>query len=218
MNIDTGIYKIASPSGNFYIGSATSFRKRWDRHLYLLRKGLHHSKALQSAYEKYDGRLEFSVVARCPITDLLAVEQRYIDALKPRYNVSKVAGSNLGNKFSPEARARHAASLPRGERHHLFGKTQSAEMRARISASLKGEKHPNFGKPLTQEAQERLLAGIRKAVICVETGVVYQSGIDAARWLRLNGHPTARNSHISSTCNGRLDRAYGYKWQFEKVS
>lgn len=217
MNTDTGIYKITSPSGGYYVGSATSFKKRWARHLWLLRRGMHHSKALQSAYDKYDGNLTFSVLAHCPITDLLAVEQRYIDSLKPRYNVSQTAGSNVGMKHSAETREKMSASRS-GEKHPLFGKTVPANIRARISASLKGEKNPNFGKPVSKEAIERMNSATRKEVVCIETGSIFRSGADAARWLRSNGHPTARNSHISSTCNGKLDRAYGYKWQFATVS
>lgn len=208
---------ISSPSGNFYIGSAVSFRKRWDQHRYLLRRGSHHSKALQASYDKYEGKLTFSVLARCPITDLLAIEQRYIDSMKPKYNISQIAGSNVGMKHSAETLAKMSASQS-GEKNHMFGKSIPADMRARISASLRGEKNLNFGKSLTPEAQERLLAGIRKTVVCVETGLIFKSGVDAAKWLRLNGHPTARNSHISSACHGKLSRAYGYAWKFGQVS
>lgn len=247
MNTDTGIYRITSPSGNFYIGSASSFKKRWAKHLHLLRNGKHHSKALQSAYDKYNGDLEFSVVVCCSIPDLIVVEQRYIDALNPRYNVCNIAGSMLGYRHTPEAIAKTSAAI-RGDRHYLFGKKPSeetrsriseanrgqkrsqefckrngdvhrgkvipAEVRAKISESLRGEKNANFGKSRAKEMQERLLAGIRKPVVCVETGAVFESGRAATDWLRSNGHPTARNSHISSTCNGKLKRAYGYAWRF----
>ena len=51
--ISSGIYTITSPSGNQYVGSASSFGSRWGRHLSDLRKGIHHSAQLQRAFNKY---------------------------------------------------------------------------------------------------------------------------------------------------------------------
>lgn len=244
MNTDTGIYKITSPSGKFYIGSAVSFRRRWYKHLFDLRHGVHHSVSLQSAYNKYgESLLRFDKIALCAVTELIAIEQRFIDQLQPAYNCSPTAGSILGMKRGPcsdetrrkigdanrgrtpsaETRLRISKSNLGKKRSEDFckkngdwhrGKTIPPEMRARISESLRGERHPNFGKPLTKEKHERLLAGIRKPVICVDTGITFESGRAAADWLRSNGYPTARNSHISSVCKGKLRRAYGYAWRF----
>ena len=241
MNVDTGIYKISSPSGKCYIGSAVSFRRRWKNHLSDLRKGKHHSPALQSAYMKYgEAFIKFEKIALCMITDLITIEQRFIDKFHPEYNCSPTAGSTLGttvseetrqkislaNKgkvHSPETIARVSAANRGRKRSEEFcknlgdrkrGSAIPQETRAKISESLRGERNPNFGKSLTSDHQERLLAGIRKAVLCVETGIIFQSGKDATDWLRCNGHPTARNSHISSACNGKLNRAYSYAWRF----
>lgn len=54
----------------------------------------------------------------------------------------------------------------------------------------------------------------RRRVLCIETGTQFISCNDAARWLRENGRPKATFSHISSTCSGRLERAYGYTWRY----
>src|ERR1700757_2872980 len=97
MNTDTGIYSFTSPSGKQYIGSAISFSNRWRLHRHHLRKGRHHSRALQRAWNKYgEMAIVFEKIALCPITDLLAIEQAAIDRLKPAYNICLKAGSPLG--------------------------------------------------------------------------------------------------------------------------
>ena len=64
LNFDCGIYAITSPSGKQYIGSARSFRERWQKHLKDLRNGKHHSPGLQHAFNKYgESALRFDKIA-----------------------------------------------------------------------------------------------------------------------------------------------------------
>lgn len=50
---------------------------------------------------------------------------------------------------------------------------------------------------------------IRKKVICVETGIVYESAVDAAKAYGLyNG------SHIAKCCNGKQKTAKGHHWKY----
>ncbi len=49
---------------------------------------------------------------------------------------------------------------------------------------------------------------ISKQVLCLETGVVYPSLSEAARQLGFSF------STISSACNGRYKRAYGFHWKY----
>lgn len=244
MNTDTGIYRIVSPSGKFYVGSARSFKNRWAAHIAKLRKGTHHSKPLQRAFDKYgEESMLFEKIALCPVTDLIVIEQRFIDRLRPEYNCSPTAGSILGMKLGPiseETRRKigdanrgrkpsaetvsRIAEANRGKRRSKEfcrrmgelhrGKTIPAEMRIRISESLCGSRNANFGKPMSKEIKEKLSSAMSKSVMCVETSIIFKSWRAAAEWLHSNGHPTARNSHISSVCNGKLNRAYGYRWIF----
>ena len=48
----------------------------------------------------------------------------------------------------------------------------------------------------------------KKAVICVETGKVYEAIKDAARELGIS------DSHISQACNGKRNTCGGYHWQY----
>ena len=97
----SGVYKITSPSGKFYIGSAVNIRTRWKTHRKQLRGGIHHSVVLQRASEKHGlDNLIFQVLLVCEPCNLLMYEQRAMDVLKPQYNVSPTAGSKLGVKPS----------------------------------------------------------------------------------------------------------------------
>jgi group I intron endonuclease len=174
MTSQSGIYTVTAPSGGKYVGSAIDFNARWRVHRHLLAKGRHHNKALQRAFLKYgkDG-LTFERLIICRPDDLLMFEQRTIDVLKPRYNSSPVAGSQLGfrhtqesneknsaahrgKKQPPEQRAQTAARM-KGRKHGL-GHVKSPEQRARHSAALKGKKHRDgFEAGLTSEKRGELV-------------------------------------------------------------
>ena len=48
----------------------------------------------------------------------------------------------------------------------------------------------------------------KRPVLCVETGVVFESCSDAARWCGSN------SSHISNACRGTYEKTKGYHWKF----
>lgn len=111
MNVDTGVYSITNVvNGKKYIGSSVSFIRRWRLHKTQLRTGSHHSRYLQSAWDKYgEESFIFSKISLCPVTDLIVTEQARIDELRPEYNVCGVAGSPLGVKRTEEWCARNSA-------------------------------------------------------------------------------------------------------------
>ncbi len=102
--MDSGIYYWRTPSG-LYVGSAVDLRKRKGAHLTDLRRGVHNNKFLQHAFDKHGDAFEFEILLLCEPCDLLRCEQHFIDKLKPRYNLCRVAGSSLGVKKRPETKA-----------------------------------------------------------------------------------------------------------------
>lgn len=175
--MNSGVYVITSLSGGQYVGSAMQFSRRWSEHKRRLRVGNHHSRALQSAWNKYgeDG-LVFSPILSCEPKDLLFYEQRAMDILHPKYNICKVAGSAAGVVRTAETRAKVAAAnkgrpMPEITRLRLLaantgrkldeahkqrisafnkGRKHSAEMRRKISESKRGRKN-------SEESKERSL-------------------------------------------------------------
>lgn len=61
------------------------------------------------------------------------------------------------HKLSPEKEARRVAALPRGEKHHLFGKKHTAEIRLKISQMTKGRRK----KPFTIEHKKNMSLAAR---------------------------------------------------------
>ncbi len=106
------IYKIVNlVNGKVYIGSASYYNKRRGTHIGLLRQNKHKNPHLQSAWNKYkEKNFEFSIIEKVSKReDLLKREQYWLDKSKCYnrkygYNIAKIAGSNLGNKISEEAK------------------------------------------------------------------------------------------------------------------
>lgn len=179
MNKGSGIYKIASPSGKFYIGSTIEFHKRFRKHRERLLRGDHFNINLQRAANKYGlDALTFSIVKECPVDKLLEREQHYLDTLRPSYNISKAAGAPMlglkhteaakakmslihkGSKRSEETRERMRAAIrARGisdeEKARLIERNKqrvwTAEMRAKVGDA-------NRGKVLSSEHATKLKA------------------------------------------------------------
>lgn len=119
-------------NGHCYIGSAIDIKKRWCQHRSQLNLGKHPNRYLQNAWNKYgEDVFEFSVLETCFVFILIFREQHYIDSIKPKYNLSRTAGSTLGVKQSEEARAKKAL-IERGNTKAL-GYRHTEEARNKIS-------------------------------------------------------------------------------------
>lgn len=145
----SGIYKIANIfNGECYIGSAVDIDKRWRRHKNDLQKNKHHSILLQRAWNKYGEELfEFEILENCAPSMLISREQYLFDTLKPKYNISRIAGSNYGCKWtlSEESKRRISESL--------IGRKLSIEHKRNLSLShlgkatwMKGKRHSEESK------------------------------------------------------------------------
>lgn len=75
-----GIYKIENlKNGKVYVGQSRNIEKRWAQHCEELKKGTHHNKHLQRAYDKYGtDAFRFSIVEECDLNDLDSREMYYI--------------------------------------------------------------------------------------------------------------------------------------------
>lgn len=93
-----GVYEIRNmKTGDHYIGSSEHIEHRWARHKQLLRAGLHHSKALQHAWNSY-GQEAFVFEMREHIADevdRLTREAELIASERPPYNTIGAEGADV---------------------------------------------------------------------------------------------------------------------------
>ena len=167
-----GIYKIINVVNNkFYVGSAVDLKRRKTRHFSELRTGKHNNQHLQAAWVKYgEQAFVFVVVEEVPAdADLLAAENVWlkehvgkehcynlgVDATAPMTGFSGELSPTWGYKHTEEA-LQEISRTSRGRLHRpeskakirefLLGKPKSAEVRAKISATLSGEGNYWYGK------------------------------------------------------------------------
>ena len=167
----SAVYEIRNlVNGKRYVGSAMNLKKRRREHLGALRSRRHRNWHLQAAFSKYgESAFVFSVLEHTEVSQLILREQYHLDTLSPAYNILPIAGSRLGRRHTPEARAKMSAAkrgkpnphrgwspdeqtrrkisaAHTGQRNHNFGKRHSERTRRKISEALMGERNPNYGK------------------------------------------------------------------------
>jgi group I intron endonuclease len=165
-----GIYKIINVVNNkFYVGSAVDLKRRKARHFSELRNGRHNNRHLQAAWVKY-GEQSFVFVVVEELTsdaDLLVAENVWlkehvgkeycynigVDATAPMLGKAGELSPTWGRKRTPVELAaqnwagkKHRPETKEQIRAYLIGKPKSAEVRAKISATLSGEGNYWYGK------------------------------------------------------------------------
>lgn len=163
--MDTGVYLIENlANGRRYVGSANSLKKRFREHRRQLSEGRHHSRFLQRAWNKYGPLFfRFRVVAYCSRDDLLFYEQRLIDGLKPDYNTSPTAGSQLGYRHTEETRRKMSVARRRNPSSPRKGMRHTPETLAKLSESRKGK--GTGARP--EEVRLKVAASMRAAKNCL---------------------------------------------------
>lgn len=160
----SGVYEIKNlVNGKRYIGSAVDFGNRFRQHAQSLKRGDHHSIALQRAWVMYGPfAFQFNKLLVCSKENLIMYEQAAMDAMKPEYNCAPRAGSRLGMKASDEVRKKHAEAARRTK--NFSGKKHTEESKAKISANRKGK----GGGPRSPERLAKISAALKGRIITSE--------------------------------------------------
>lgn len=136
--MESGIYKIINKINNkCYIGSTKNFKKRFQRHLQMLRKNCHHSIKLQRSYNKYgEDNFIFEIVEECPyIKDIIIdKENYYIKKFNSKENGYNIADASFGDTLS---------SNPF---HDEIIKKRSETIKNNLSKLTKEERSQKYGK------------------------------------------------------------------------
>lgn len=232
-----GIYKIINVVNNkFYVGSAVDLKRRKTRHFSELRTGKHKNRHLQAAWVKYgEQAFVFVVVEELPDdADLLAAENVWlkehvgkdycynlgVDATAPMTGMGGELSPTWGYKHTEEAKVIiAAASIGRKHtpediekiRQHLIGKPKSAEVRAKISATLSGEGNYWYGKKRPDHA-----AKVSKTVFSVRDGIMFPSLQAALQYYDIK-MPTLRRALASGKPISR-GKLTGYAFQYGGIT
>lgn len=221
------VYMHISPSGKRYIGiTGQDPKKRWCNG-----KGYKENSYLTRAIEKYGWNNFQHIILEKNLTkeeaqikeiDLIAFYRSSERCFG--YNIEtggqcpclseetkkKISDSHLRMKASEETRKKMSESH-KGEKHNMYGTHRSEETKRKISES-------NKGKHSTQQDIDRLNKMhdmIKKPVMCIETGVVYESATNAGKLMGVN------SNSITSVCTGTPMKngcvrhtAGGYHWRY----
>lgn len=158
-----GIYKIINTKNNkIYVGSSVDIKKRWSTHRSKLRGSYHVNNYLQNAWNKYgEGAFEFEVIKKVNnYEELISAEQKYLEKLKPEYNIQLSAGERWGFKHSKET-IEKLRKINLGGKNGNYGRKHTAkekELMSKNHADFSGKNHPMYGtkREFTEETIERL--------------------------------------------------------------
>lgn len=103
----SGIYRWTNLStGSMYVGSSINLYNRlrsyYDYSSLTKKNMIIHKAILKYGYSKF----KLDILEYCAPEDCIKREQYYIDLLKPKYNILKIAGSSLGHKHTEETLAK----------------------------------------------------------------------------------------------------------------
>lgn len=182
----SGVYKIECvTNGRTYIGGAVNISRRWIRHRWELRKGIHKNPHLQAAWCKHgEDNFRFSTVLLCGRHNVRLYEQACLDKLPHHFNISLCSKSAMqGRRHSEESKRKTALSLMGHAVSEItrkrisvagVGRTLSPETIARQSLARRGVRHSAAWIAAIREAHRkyRLLDDdqVREALSLVREG------------------------------------------------
>ncbi|KAG0632578.1 hypothetical protein HOY80DRAFT_1070814, partial [Tuber brumale] len=198
---------INKETGESYVGSAVNLSKRFGSYYSqpIIEEILSRSKShILSAIQKYSySSFSLEILEYCDSNDTIKREQYYIDSLKPKYNILKIAGSSMGRLPSEETKMKISNSLKGRSLKEItkqkmsesrIGNKFSEETKNILRELKKGKISPFKGKqhsketklPLGWHTQKMSAAiGSKVEVLNIETNetTIYTSNYKAAEAL-----------------------------------
>jgi group I intron endonuclease len=162
----SGIYgfknDLSEDSKDLYIGSAIDISKRFNQHF----KNHNSNIYLQNSFNKYGKEnLSFCILEYYPYDSslskkenallLLILEQKYLDLLKPNYNINPLAESRLGSKHNEETKEL-MKKINTGDKNPFYGKKHSIEFKEFMKMRMSGSENPMAGKLVTELVKQAI--------------------------------------------------------------
>lgn len=164
-NINYCIYSIKNTlDDRIYIGSTKKLNYRINQHTHHLNKGTHHSIKLQRFVNKYGiDKIYFELVSFCGEDNIIKTEQKYIDLLKPYFNIRQVADRNIGLKHSEETKRKIVETRRKNGSYKRYNHTKET------IEKMSGSNHWNYGSKLSDEVKNKIRETSKLRVVSQET-------------------------------------------------
>jgi len=179
MNKNCGIYKIMSIKfpNRIYIGSSKNIKHRWVCHKSELATNTHANKKLQNHCNKYGiDDLKFVIIYNCDISELINMEQFYLDSQKIYFNILQKAHSIEGYRHTLETRKK-LSEINKGKKW--------ANGRAHSKENIKKFADVARNKNWSSEARDKIRKAQSIKFIDCKTNTIFNSGHEAAAFYGL---------------------------------
>lgn len=181
------VYLIKDKTKNIvYVGlTGQSLKKRFEQHVE------------RRCWNKSDFCIEL-VQEYLTLNEAVILEEILIEQYKTRINGFNVSPRSI-NGYSNA----HSEEQKKAWSEERKGKKVSEEHAAK-------NKVARLGKKNSPEHQQKILEGLKKPVICIETGKIYSSAREAAKELNVS------YSKISNCCTGKRKSTRGLHFKFSE--
>lgn len=133
------------------------------------------------------------------------------ESKKGKYNGDKNPMYGVHLKHSDEWKKK-MSERNSGKGNPMYGVhlTISNEQKKKASERFSGNGNPYYGKKHSLETKEKMRKNnkLKKAVMCVETGIAYDSACEASR------QTGVFSDSINKCCHGKQHTAGGFHWKF----
>ena len=198
------VYKHTSPEGKSYVG-CTSRRptRRWDNgNGYKYRHAEFYSDIEKFGWDNFTHEIIASGLTEEEGYTLETECIKKYNTTDSNYGYNKsIGGKGVPGCYWSEERKRNRSISISGERNPMYGKPCEEERRRKISNAHIGMRH-------SAESIEKMRRVHSKRIMCIETGVVYSSVLEAAA--AIGAHP----QNISAVCCGKQKTCRGYHWMY----
>lgn len=207
------VYKHTSPSGKVYIGiTGRKPEYRWKSNGTGYRSQTYFYRAIQKyGWDNFKHEILFENFtkneAEMKERELIAYYKSY-DA-NFGYNID-LGGNSIGKRS--EATKKKLSEAHKGKSYHDI----TPETRRLLSEMNSGENNPMFGRRHSDDTRKKMSIDRsgkehmwnRQKVYCVELNQLFASMQEAAKEFNLSV------TYICGVCNGRFEKAGGYRWLY----
>lgn len=201
------VYKHTAPNGKTYIGiTGRDPVRRWGGG-----SNYRSNKHFFSAIQLYGWEnIKHEIIATGLSKEAAAALEIELIEQYDSTNREKGYNESTGGE-APAAGSKHSEETRRKMSESRKGRRLSEAARQKMSRSAKGRRLSEEQKEKMRGANNRFYGKAspnRKAVICIETGITYESISEAAK------ATGAQQQKISRVCNGKNHTAGGFHWAF----